>query len=183
MLRRLRTLLALSALPVGLLLAAPGAVLADCMPPPPIEEAVKTADMVFVGTVTETANRGTWATVTVKEVWRGPDQPAIVVIRGGPGGNAATSVDRTFEAGVEYIFFPYIDAEQRSLADNSCSSTQPWAEAMNALRPTDVRQPTVEPAPGESGFDIGSLLPVAVVVVVFVAMLGVGLLARGRSDG
>lgn len=181
MLRRLRALLVLSALVLGLLLAAPGAVLADCMPPPPIEEAVKTADIVFIGTVTETANRGTWATVTVKEVWRGPDQPATVVIRGGPAGNAATSVDRTFEAGVEYIFLPYIDQEQGGLTDNSCSNTQPWAEAMAALRPAEVRQPAVAPAAGEGGFEL-PLLPIAVVGVVFLAMLGVGLLARGRSD-
>lgn len=183
MLYRVRSLLALAPISLALLLASPGAALADCLPPPPLEQAVQTADVVFVGTVTETANRNTWASVAVEEVWRGPDQPMSVVIKGGPGGNAATSVDRTFEVGVKYLFFPYVDP-QAGLSDNSCTNTQPWTEAMVALRPAEPRAPIGETnAPGGQGIDLGGFVgPVVLVVVVFVVMLGIGLLARGRQE-
>jgi hypothetical protein len=164
------------------LLASPATTLADCMMPPPIEDAVKSAEIAFVGTVTTTSNRNSWASVQVEEVWRGPDQPVTVVIKGGPGGNAATSVDRAFEPGVKYLFFPYADPTL-GLADNSCSSTTPWAEAMVALRPADVREPIgADPAP--SGFDVsGLLLPLGAAVIVAGALLLAGLAARGRQRG
>ena len=167
---------------LALLLAiAPGVALADCMMPPAVEEAVQTAEIVFVGTVTATTNRNSWASVEVHEVWRGPDQPSAVVIKGGPGGNAATSVDRAFEPGVRYLFFPYVDPEI-GLADNSCTSTQPWTEAMVALRPADARAPTGA-SPTESGFDAaGLLVPLGVAVLVGAVLLVVGLLARGRQS-
>ena len=55
---------------------------ASCVPPPALEEAVRTAEVVFVGTVMEAANRGRTATVRVEEVWRGPDLGATVVVDG-----------------------------------------------------------------------------------------------------
>ncbi len=158
---------------------APAIALADCIMPPPIEEAVKTADIVFVGTVAQTANRNSWANVEVTEVWRGPDQPRSVVIKGGPEGNAATSVDRAFEPGVTYLFFPYAHTEL-GLADNSCTSTTPWTDDLAALRPADSRAPLgAEPEAG--GFDLGGVLvPLGVAVIVGGALLLAGLAARGR---
>ena len=43
----------------------------DCQMAPPIEEAVRTSELVFVGTVTAIDNEGRSATVQVEEVWRG----------------------------------------------------------------------------------------------------------------
>jgi hypothetical protein len=179
---------------IVVLLAMPGAALADCAMPPDIKTAATSADIVFVGSVTATANRNSWATVAVEEVWRGPDQPAEVVIMGGPAGNAATSVDRTFEVGVKYLFFPYVSdlgneggagrlaGAESGLADNSCTSTTPWSAGLLELRPSDARAPIG--AAAESGFDFGGLLgPVVAAVVVAVVLLGVGLLARGRQSG
>jgi hypothetical protein len=182
--RRIRAIVALSLMAVGALLASPGTALADCMPPPPIEVAVETAEIVFVGTVTETAQGNRWASVAVEEIWRGPDLEASVVVKGGPAGNMATSVDRYFEAGVRYLFFPYADQEQGGLADNSCSSTQPWTEDMAKLRPADARTPVEGPGePSAGGFDVAGLAgPVALVAVVFVVLLAIGLVARGRSE-
>jgi hypothetical protein len=163
------------------LLAAPATALADCMIPPPVEEAMTSAEVVFVGTVTATTNRDTWANVTVEEVWKGPDQPVSVIVHGGPGGNAATSVDRTFEVGTKYLLFPYVD-ERLGLADNSCTSTQPWTEALLPLRPANVRQPTG--APEGAGFDVGGIVgPLVVAIVVGALLLGAGMLARGRDSG
>ena len=157
----------------------PALALADCMMPPPIEEAATTADIVFVGTVAQTMNRNSWANVEVTEVWRGPDQPRAVVVKGGPPGNAATSVDRAFETGVTYLFFPYADPEL-GLADNSCSSTTPWTEDLDALRPAVTREP-IGAEPEAGGFDLGGILvPLGVAVIVGGALFLAGLAARGR---
>jgi hypothetical protein len=162
-----------------LLALAPAVALADCMMPPPIEEAVKTAEIVFVGTVAETANRNSWASVEVAEVWRGPDQPRVVMVKGGPEGNAATSVDRTFQRGATYLFFPYAHTEL-GLADNSCTSTTSWTEDLEALRPADSRAP-IGAESGAGGFDLGGMLvPLGVAVIVGGALLLAGLAARGR---
>ena len=158
----------------------PSVALADCMQPPAIQEAVATADIVFLGTVTETRNHDSWATVAVAEVWRGPDQPAAVVVKGGPEGNMATSVDRSYKAGVTYLFFPYAD-ETGSLADNSCTNTVEWSVDLTPLRPEVVRAPIGATQAGE-GFDLGGLIPpLGVAVLVGGVLLLAGLLARGRS--
>jgi hypothetical protein len=170
-------------LPLALftLLAAPGTALADCLLPPPVQDALTSADSVFVGTVTATTNRDTWANVTVEEVWKGRDQPASVIVHGGPGGNAGTSVDRTFEVGTKYLFFPYVD-ERLGLADNSCTSTQPWGAGLLPFRPANVRAPTG--AAEGAGFDIGGVVgPLVVAIVVGALLLGAGMLARGRDSG
>jgi len=164
------------------MLATPAASLASCAFLPDIKQAATSAEIAFVGTVTATANRGTWATVTVEEVWRGPDQPAEVVIKGGPEGNAATSVDRTFEVGVKYLFFPYTDGAA-GLADNSCSSTTPWSADMAGLRPADARVSIGGTTPA-AGIDFSGILgPIVVAVVVAGLLLVVGLLARSRQPG
>jgi hypothetical protein len=180
--RPIRLLLALPMLAASLLLAAPGVALADCMMPPPIDNATATADIVFVGTVNATSNGNRWAEVAVQEVWRGPDRPATVVIQGGPAGNTMTSVDRSFQVGSTYLFFPYVDPESGALTDNSCTSTTEWTNDLAKLRPADVRQPLAATPTTSQGFDVGSLLPIGVAVVVFVVLLGVGLMARGRQE-
>lgn len=149
------------------------------MQPPPIEMAMDSADIVFVGTVTATDMGATWATVQVEEIWKGPDQPSVVLVKGGPGPGAATSIDRTFQLGVKYLFFPNVDGA--AFGDNACTSTTPWSDGLQALRPAGARGP-VGVAPSEPGFDLGGLIePIAVVLLVAAALLGVGLLARGKQ--
>ena len=172
------------------LLGMPATALASCREPPPIEEAMKSAEIVFVGTVTSTSNRDSWASVEIEEIWRGPDQPASVLVKGGPGGNSATSVDRTFQAGAKYLFFPLVNPDGEPLAgqalaltDNSCTSTTVWSEDLLALRPSDARPP-LGATEGESGFDFGAIVaPLGVALVVAAALLVVGLAARGRQSG
>ena len=175
-LRVLRVLAAVAALAFVL---PPTAVLADCMMPPPVEEAAKTAEIVFVGTVVETSNHNSWASVVVEETWRGPDLPAAVVVKGGPAGNMATSVDRFFEVDVKYLFFPYAD-EAGDLADNSCTNTVQWSADLAQLRPADARMPQAETE--AEMFDAGSVIaPLGVAILVGGVLLVAGLLARGRS--
>jgi hypothetical protein len=162
------------------LVLTPSAALADCMMPPPVQEAAQSAEIVFVGTVVETTNRNSWASVTVDEVWRGPDQLAQVVVKGGPGGNAVSSVDRSFQAGTKYLFFPYLD-ETGNLADNACTNTVEWSADLAQLRPADARQP-LGATPTGNGFDVGGLVaPLGVAILVGGVLLIIGLVARGRS--
>ncbi len=160
--------------------ASPLASYASCVQPPAFQQALGEAEIVFVGTVASTANQGTWATVTVEEIWKGPDQPASVLVKGGPGGGAATSVDRTFEIGVKYVFFP--SGATPDLTDNACTSTTPWSDGLVALRPSDAHAPAAAPQ-AESGFDFGGMLaPVAVALIVAGVLLAVGLVARSRRS-
>ena len=179
--RPIRLAFGLPILAASLLLAAPGVALADCMMPPPINNAAQTAEIVFVGAVSATSNGNRWAEVAVQEVWRGPDMPATVVVQGGPAGNSATSVDRSFQVGTTYLFFPYVDQSSGALTDNSCTSTTEWTEDLAKLRPSDARQPLAAEA-ASGGFATDWIVPVGLAIVVFGGLLVVGLLARGRQE-
>lgn len=179
---RLRPVLLLATAALAVF-AAPALVSASCIQPPAIEEALRKADIVFVGTVTATSNRDSWATVAVQEIWKGPDQPASLLIKGGPGGNAATSVDRAFNSGAKYLFFPYVSGGE--LLDNSCTLTTEWSADLQKLRPADAR--VLDGAKGGTvGSDLGGLLaplaPFAVAILIAGVLLAVGLLARRRQS-
>lgn len=131
------------------LLVGPMPAAASCAGPIPMAEALRKADSVFTGSVVGTANTGRTATVAVDEVWRGPDLPARVVVQGGPDGNVATSIDRTWEAGGRYLVFAAIVDSQ--LTDNACSSTQIWSDELEALQPSDARPPSDSGPSGTSG--------------------------------
>jgi hypothetical protein len=174
--RRVRVLTGIAALLVA---ALPGTAAASCVMPLPLGDAIPVADVVIVGTVTSTENLGRWAAIAVEDIWKGPDLPGSVVVRAGPAGNAATSGDRMFEAGVRYLFMLGLD-EQGGLTDNACSSTTAWDDSMGMLRPAGARAPTRgEPEP--PGFDLAGLLaPVGVAVIVGGTLFIAGLMARGR---
>lgn len=142
-----------------------------------------TADIVFVGTVSATAENNSWATVSIEEVWKGPDLPAVFQVRGGEGGNVATSVDREFKAGTRYLFVPY-EMQDGFASDNSCSATQEWDAALVGLRPADARGPIGGTPPAPAPFDLaGALAPIGVAALVAGVLLAVGLLSRSRQPG
>ena len=164
------------------MLWAPGQASASCAQLPSVEAGWKLADAVFVGTVTSVANGGRWATVRVDEVWKGPDQPAEVVIRGGPGGNVATSVDRTYVVGTRYLFAAGIS--DGNLVDNSCSATAPVDTIdLGAMRPADVRAPVGGVlSPGERGPDLAAVAgPLIVAGIVGGLLVLVVVIGRRRA--
>ncbi|HEV8490385.1 MAG TPA: hypothetical protein VGQ58_11420 [Candidatus Limnocylindrales bacterium] len=168
-----------AALVASLLLGSAAPALASCVMPPPIEEAVRDADLAFVGTVTSVANLDRWATVAVAEVWVGPDLPPVVEVRGGPGPGAMSSVDRMFAARTTYLFI--VGISDGTLSDNACSSTTEWSDELAALRPANARPP-LSPSP-ESGaadpFDPASLLlPVALIAGGGLIVFGAALMIR-----
>ncbi|MBF8290192.1 MAG: hypothetical protein HW391_1160 [Chloroflexi bacterium] len=161
---------------------APAGAAASCLIPPAGDLGWQAADVVFVGTVTGVANGARWATVRVEEVWKGPDQPVDVVVRGGPEGNTATSVDRTYNVGTRYLFA--VSMEDGTLADNSCSpTTQADAIDLAALRPAEVRQPIgAAPTPASGGLDLSGLAgPVLIVGIVGGLLVATVFLARRRE--
>lgn len=172
--------LAAMTLPLALWLIVPATASASCAMPIPIEEAIQTAQVVMVGTVTSTESQGRWATVEVEEIWQGPDLPALVVVRGGPEPGAATSIDRTFTAGARYLFVLGLDG-QGNLTDNACSATTEIGVGDHALRPADFR--TMSPEDGAAeGVDLSGIVgPGVVALLVAGLLLAVGLLARGRQ--
>lgn len=127
-------------------LLVPTASAASCAQP---NDAVRLSDseLVFAGTVDDTANDGRVAEVRVLDVWRGRDLPPEVTVFGGPeGGGSSSSVDRVFEDGTTYAFFVYQD-EDGVLRDNVCTPTAPLAHR-TALDPPGVRPPRADaPAP------------------------------------
>lgn len=149
----------------------PASVSASCLPPVPGAVPWADAEVVFVGTVTSVTNGDRWATVSVEEVWKGPDQPAKVVVRGGPEGNTVTSVDRTYAVGGRYIFA--VTVEDGALLDNACSGTTATDGVdLAAARPADVRVPGGGlPAATNAGIDLGAFAGPLLVVA-----LGGGLL-------
>lgn len=166
------------------LIAFPAPVDARCVEPAPIEEAVRTADVVIDGTVTAVAEEGTRATVRVEEIWRGPALEAEVVVWGGPGGR--TSVDRTFEADIRYLF-TITTGENGRLTDSLCSSTAIWDPRLEALRPAGMHLPVPAgqldaAAVPDAPFEPASLLvPAAVALLVAIVLLVAGLMTRGRE--
>jgi hypothetical protein len=176
-------LVSIAALTLASLLV-PTAASASCLAPAAGQDPFASADAVFLGTVTSVANNARWAAVRVEEVWVGPDQPIEVVVRGGPEGDTATSVDRTYIVGDRYVFAVLL--VDGNLEDNACSGTTVVdAIDLDALRPADVRVPegAATGAPeGSSSFDLGGLAgPVLLASVIGGLLLASVLLARRRE--
>lgn len=177
-LRRLH--LAAMTLPLALWLLVPATASASCALPIPVEQAIREAQVVIVGTVTSTENEGRWAAVAVHEIWKGPDMPASVVVRGGEDPGTFTSIDRSYVVGARYLFVLGLDG-QGNLTDNACSATAEIGAGDHALRPAEFRTPS--PTDGaDEGVDMTGVVGAgAVALIVAAVLLLAGLLARGRQ--
>lgn len=178
----MRTLSALSvATAMALAVLVPtGIALASCaMDERSLEQQVAESQVVFVGTVVGLEDQQRTALFDVQEVWKGPDIPGQVAVRGGPGEpNMATSVDRSWRPGQRYLVMPYVEGGR--LADNSCSPTRPWEDELAQARPDEVRRPTSAGA-DDGGAATASSTPWIVGAVVAVALVGgVGYVLTGR---
>ena len=154
----------------------PVAAQARCIPTSP-EAALATTQVVFVGTVTATANEGRWAQVRVDEEWRGGPLPDLVEVRGGGEPGTATSVDRVFGP-LTYLFFVR-QLAPGLFADDACSATTTWSPELAALRPPGavIHEPLVE----VGGVNLEPLLPViALVVLLLIVIASYALVWRAR---
>lgn len=109
-------------------LLLPSSATALCRGPAPLAEAFPAAELVFSGTVILTAGRDRAATVEVDTVWKGHEVPAETQVWGtenpfpSGGFESIGSLDRSFQIGVRYVFFPVSNVEP--YLDNSCTLTQ-----------------------------------------------------------
>ena len=100
-----------------------------CAEPPGFAQGFEAAPLVFTGTVLWTESFNRVAHVEVDAIWKGAQIAAEVTVFGTPdpfpGGGFMTtsSLDRTFQMGVKYVFFPVSLSDPYD--DNSCTLTQP----------------------------------------------------------
>lgn len=131
---------------------------ASCAEPIQMEQALRDAHAVFVGTVTSTDFEGRLAEFAVKEVWSG-DVGGHATVNGGPaladmkearaeGASFATSVDRGYEPGAVYLVVAY-GSDDGVLLDNACSNTQLFGDHLAEFRPDTAFSPDVTPDPGD----------------------------------
>lgn len=168
---------------VAALALAPAPVLADCQLAPPLEQAVSSSDLVFVGTVTALGVGGRSATVQVEDVWRGGEMPSTVTVLGGTEPAQPMEDDRTFEAGVRYLFFPFVVEGQ--MVDNICTATVPWVDDLAAVRPVDAHSPipsAAAPAPGPLSAIADLALPLLTALLVGGAALAVAVVVGRRRE-
>lgn len=182
--RRLALGLALGLALAASAFAAPAATSASCALLPDAEDAWRQADAVFLGTVTAVENNARWAKVAIEEVWIGPDQPAEVVVRGGPAdAGTASSVDRQFEVGIRYLFA--VQIVEGNLEDNACSPTAVADTVdLDAMRPADARpvDATSGGTEGPGGPDLAGLAgPAALVGGIGLLLLLAVLVGRRRE--
>jgi len=138
------------------------------------QQAIQSAPTAFVGTVTDLSSGGRVATVRVDDIWRGNNIPSSVEVVGSPDLNAAaTSVDRMYVAGAQYLFVPDGGGPQ-SFTDNSCTATQLFTSGLSALRPAS--------APGAPPHSASTFPVVLALVVPLIVLVGAGsaLLLRRR---
>ena len=185
----MRRIFVLSVMVVVVGLSRPAA--ASCIPALPLEAQLAEAPLVFVGTVLSTANRDRVAQVAVEEIWKGPDLPDQVDVRGsrvGQQDNAVTSVDRTFRVGLRYLFVPDRVADlvpgpdgPPVVEDSLCTATREYRLELDRLRPASVKDPTApravaQPSHGDDG------LAVLALVATVVGLAGV-IASNGTSGG
>ena len=160
-------------------LARPTPAAASCMMPPPIEDAIAQGEVVFVGTVGVAVNDGRWVTVGVEEIWKGPELPPAVEVRGGPEPGTASSVDRSYTQGTRYLFV--VAVEDNRLVDNACSSTTEWSEDLAQFRPEGAHRLVAQDG-GEPVEPMSVVLPAFAAIVGGVAVFVLaGLTARRRA--
>ena len=163
----------LAAVVVTLLAADPAA--ASCGKPGPMQQRLQEATVVFVGRVVTTTNKGRTAHVRVEQVWKGAPVSDRVTVKGGPDDESArSSVDRSFRAGVRYLFVPERAGAQ--YRDTSCSATVEYSGALAQFVPDTVTLPR-RSSTGSSGLARQAAIALAVVLIALVVSVAV---SRGR---
>jgi hypothetical protein len=148
---------------------------ASCATAGAVPQRLQEAEVVFVGRVVTTSDKGRTARVRVEQVWKGAPISDRVTVRGGAEGNAASSVDRSFNAGVRYLFVPSRDGGQ--FRDSSCSATVEYSGALAQFAPDTVTLPR-RSSTGSSG--LARQAAIALVVVLGGVILSVAASRRRR---
>jgi len=179
--RHTSTVLGLASLVAASVAALPVAANASCAAPPTLRNAVADAQTVFVGTVTGLDDGARIATVHVDDVWKGIGVSAVVQVVGTPDLTAgATSVDRSYTAGQQYLFLPTSGSVDR-FQDNNCTLTQTFSSTLSGLRPTTA--PGAPRSAGGFDFPIVPIIGGVVAIhLVIASIVGLALYRRRASS-
>jgi hypothetical protein len=156
-------------------------VAADCAGPATIQDAQRTGDILFVGSVVRLENDNRWIKVLVEERWQNADGvPDTVDIRGGPEAGISSSTQRAYTQG-RYLFD--VTNFGPFYQDTSCSATTLWTDDLARYRPSNVAQ-----APNSSSGSpldaIGSsdlALAAVLVLALLIAVVAYILILRRRK--
>jgi hypothetical protein len=109
---------------MGLLLVPTAARATSCTVTPDLEAALTIAPVAFVGEVTAISDLDRVAEMRVVAVWKGPDLPTQVTVRGAlEEGLPVTADDARFTVGVRYLVVP--ENAQQPFQATRCSATTP----------------------------------------------------------
>lgn len=152
---------------------------ASCGPSAPTPQRLQQATVVFVGRVVTTTNEGRTAHVRVEQVWKGAPVSDRVTVKGGPDDESArSSVDRSFRAGVRYLFVPERAGGQ--FRDTSCSATVEYSGAVAQFVPDTVSLPR-RSSTGSSGLAPQAAIALAVVLVAVILSVALSRRRRRRA--
>jgi hypothetical protein len=105
---------------------------AACATPPDVARSIEAADVVFIGRVMEVSDLNRIATMTVVEIWKGPDLISPVVVSGSISGEKAVGPsDRTYLPGETYLVVPF--GRRSPFLDEACTATRLYPFANGAI--------------------------------------------------
>lgn len=172
--------LAIAGLAAVGLATAPVVASASCAAPPTLAHTIADAQTVFAGTVTGLQGGSRVATVHVDDVWKGKDVAAVVEVVGTPElSAAATSVDRTYATGQQYLFIP-TSGSVAQFQDNNCTLTQTYSPSLSGLRPANA--PGTPKRPASLDFPILPVVAGLATITVVVGMAALALYLRRRAS-
>jgi hypothetical protein len=109
---------------------------------------------------------------TFDDVWKAKSVAAVVQVVGTPAlSAAATSADRTYAAGEQYLFIP-TSGSVALFQDNNCSLTQTYSASLSGLRP-----PNAPGIPKNAGGLEFPILPVVAGLAALPLVVGIVALA------
>jgi hypothetical protein len=188
----MRKLLIVAALVGMAVLSTSGTSRAVCTAPD-IEEGLRRAPVVFVGTVESVSNNDRTAVFDVHWVWKGQQvEEKATVVGESPDEAAVSGDDRTFQVGITYLV-----ASSTAVApfqSDRCAATRVWRESGNggvipsgyadALGDITPSSPLPVAGPADSsGVLDSSLLPIgAGVLIIVLLVFAIGRVFRGPEQ-
>lgn len=153
-----------------------------CAPDVDIEARIESAPVAFTGTVRALTNQGRTATVDVIRVWKGPDLPKRVEVRGtiATQSKVVTALDRLYALDSTYLFLPPAGAAPR-FVENRCSATRTLDAGLAARAPTDGGRVPVGEGVALPREGLGRFVPLMIVIPALLVLGGLLLAARRQT--
>jgi len=177
---------AASVLALGVLCGLPPPAAAQtelgCPPDAGIEERIREAGTVFVGTVEALGNQGRTATVEVIRVWKGGVLPRRVQVTGtiATQSKVVTALDRLYARDRTYLFLPSSGTSPR-FTENRCSGTRALTSELAALAPSGGGTPPVGDGVPLPDAGVGRFVPLMVAIPAALVLAGLLVAARRQS--